>query len=203
TSPGDQTSGEGSAIALQIAAVAARTFSATGLPTGLTIGPTTGLISGTIDRRGEGSSTVTITASDGTVSTDISFVWTVLDTTPPPPAPRPAGQNNNEGDPLTPLQIVAVDADSFSAAGLPAGLTIDPATGLISGTVGPHADGTYTVTVTAYDGPAGALVSSSVQFTWVVNDTTPPDLPRPADQTNNEGDAIAGVPRAAGGAGGF
>jgi hypothetical protein len=53
---------------------------------------------------------------------------------------------------------------SYSAAGLPAGLSVNSATGLISGT--PSTAGTYNVTVTARDG-SGA--SGSTAFTWTVN----------------------------------
>jgi O-glycosyl hydrolase len=53
---------------------------------------------------------------------------------------------------------------SYSAAGLPAGLSISPSTGLISGT--PTTAGTSTVTVTATDG-TGA--SGSATFTWTVS----------------------------------
>jgi PKD repeat protein/N-acetylneuraminic acid mutarotase len=47
---------------------------------------------------------------------------------------NPGTQNNNEGDVVS-LQIQANGANTYSASGLPPTLTIDPATGLISGTV--------------------------------------------------------------------
>jgi O-glycosyl hydrolase len=66
------------------------------------------------------------------------------------------------------VQVQAADSASgqtlsYSAAGLPAGLSISPSTGLISGT--PTTAGTYTVTVTATDG-TGA--SGSAAFTWTI-----------------------------------
>jgi O-glycosyl hydrolase len=69
------------------------------------------------------------------------------------------------------LQVHATDSGtgqtlSYSAAGLPAGLSIAPGTGLISGT--PTTAGTSTVTVTATDG-TGA--SGSATFTWTISGT--------------------------------
>jgi Cellulose binding domain/Putative Ig domain len=66
------------------------------------------------------------------------------------------------------VQIHASDSASgqtlvYGASGLPAGLSVNSGTGLISGT--PTTAGTYTVTVTVTDG-TGA--SGSATFTWVV-----------------------------------
>lgn len=67
------------------------------------------------------------------------------------------------------LQIQASDSVSsqvltYTAAGLPSGLSIDKSTGLISGTVNDVPE-TYSVTVTVADTTG---VSSSVTFTWDV-----------------------------------
>lgn len=72
-----------------------------------------------------------------------------------------------------------IDGDNltFSATGLPPGLLIDPATGLITGTLdkhasqgGPGSNGIYTVTVKATD-PDGTDVSQS--FTYTVTNPVP------------------------------
>jgi subtilase family serine protease len=70
------------------------------------------------------------------------------------------------------LQIHATDSAAgqtltYAAAGLPTGLSVNSATGLISGT--PTAAGTFTVTVTAKD-TTGAIGSAS--FTWTVGTST-------------------------------
>jgi hypothetical protein len=81
---------------------------------------------------------------------------------------NPGAQTSTAGTAAS-LQIAASDSASgqtltYSATGLPAGLSIAPSTGLISGT--PSAAGTSTVTAKATD-TTGA--SGSATFTWSVN----------------------------------
>ncbi|MEA1834546.1 Ig-like domain-containing protein [Methylobacterium durans] len=83
------------------------------------------------------------------------------------------------GDPDTDpgvAQGASGDRLTFSAAGLPPGLAIDPATGLISGTLPPNASATpgYAVTVTATDRD-GASVSRG--FTWHIDNGAPVATP--------------------------
>jgi hypothetical protein len=76
---------------------------------------------------------------------------------------------------------------TYQAVGLPDGLSVNPSTGLISGTIanGAAATGLFAVTVTANDGSN----SSSQQFTWTVN---PYVAMQPlADQSNSEGDTVS------------
>jgi hypothetical protein len=80
---------------------------------------------------------------------------------------NPGSQTGTVGTAAS-LQIAASDsagrALTYSTTGLPAGLSIDPGTGLIAGT--PSAAGTSTVTVTAGDS-TGA--SGSASFSWTVS----------------------------------
>ena len=81
---------------------------------------------------------------------------------------NPGAQTSTVGTAAS-LQITASDSASgqtltYSATGLPAGLSINSASGLISGT--PTTAGTYSVTATAKD-TTGA--SGSASFTWTVN----------------------------------
>ncbi len=66
------------------------------------------------------------------------------------------------------LPLTASDPDgdglTYGATGLPAGLTINTATGLISGTLSPASAGSHQVTATASDGS----LSASQTFTWTV-----------------------------------
>jgi hypothetical protein len=183
---GDQANDEGAVISLATNPddADAGSITATGLPPGLNINANTGVISGTIDPRGAGTYTVVLKAADGNISGSTTFTWTVNDTTPPA-ITNPGTENSNEGASIH-LAIQAEDADSFSASGLPTGLSINPSTGVISGTIGSYAAGSYTVTITATDNGNTA----SIKFTWNVADTTPPTLINPGHQTNNQGDSV-------------
>jgi hypothetical protein len=79
----------------------------------------------------------------------------------------PGPQQHPEGDTVT-LAIGATDPDgdalTYSAAGLPDGLAIDPATGVISGTLSAASAGSHAVTVGVTD---GALIAQT-SFTWQV-----------------------------------
>jgi subtilase family serine protease len=83
---------------------------------------------------------------------------------------NPGSQTGTVGTAVS-LQINATDSASgqtltYSATGLPAGLSINSSTGLISGT--PTTTGTSNVTVSAAD-TTGA--SGSASFTWTINST--------------------------------
>ncbi|MBV9381693.1 MAG: cellulose binding domain-containing protein, partial [Streptosporangiaceae bacterium] len=84
---------------------------------------------------------------------------------------NPGSQTSTVGSAAS-VQIHASDSAAgqtltYSATGLPAGLSISPSTGLISGT--PSSAGTSSVTVTATDG-TGA--SGSAAFTWTVSSSS-------------------------------
>ena len=86
------------------------------------------------------------------------------------------------------LAIQASDADddalSYSASGLPAGLSIN-SSGVISGTL--TTAGNYTVTVTVDDGED----SVSTSFSWSVTDpNTPPTINNPGAQAHETGDSV-------------
>ena len=61
-----------------------------------------------------------------------------------------------------------LDTLTYEATGLPAGVSIDASTGVISGTLGFSSAGTHNVTITVRD---GATVDDSDTFTWTVTNT--------------------------------
>ncbi len=194
TAPAEQTSSEGDAVSLQISASALSgtlSYSAIGLPTGLSIDSATGLISGTIAAGAAADGPyylVTVVASNGTVADSQSFYWTVN--------PRVAvtaieDKLNVEGDTVS-LQVTASEPGatlSYSATGLPTGVSIDSATGLISGTVGTGVSGSFDTIVTVSDG----TYSSEIAFGWTIHhaNNTAPTLTNPGLESNVVGDSVS------------
>ena len=141
------------------------TFSATGLPPGLSISATWPVIAGS--PRTAGVYQVTVTVSDGALTTSRSFAWTITNTaTQAPTLVQPPNQTSTVNDNVS-LSLSAGGAGGqvlkYSATGLPPGLSINAGTGLISGV--PNTAGTYQVTATVSDG----TLSTSRSFSWVVN----------------------------------
>jgi hypothetical protein len=169
------------------------TYSATGLPAGLTINKTTGVISGKVTGAAQAySATVTATDSKGG-GASTSFTWnvSVLSLT------NPGTQNSAVGDAVSLATsasgLPSGDTWTYSATGLPAGLSINKTTGVISGTVTGSAEA-YSVTVTASDGHGGTI---SQTFNWNVSALS---LSNPGDQYNARGDTVALSPIQGGGA---
>ena len=170
TNPGAQTSYATLAIAgLQLSVTAGQpplTWSFTGLPPGLT-GSTGGYVTGTPTDPGTTRTyTVTATVTDRLSRTDSAqFSWTIVTM---PVLTNPGNQRTYSGKPASLTMVVTGDPSPFtwSATGLPTGLSIDPATGVISGTPIATSRTVATVTVTARD--AATRTTRPVSFTWTV-----------------------------------
>gem|GEM_PF-337924 len=188
TNPGLQTGVEEDIISLQINATDpdadGMTYSALMLPTGLSIDSATGLISGTIATGASDNSpyTVEVTVTDDgspSESTMVSFIWNVTDVpvNQAPVVTNPGLQTSVEGDEIS-LQINATDPDAdgitYAALMLPTGLSIDSATGLISGTIatGASDNSPYTVEVTVTD-DGNPEESSTITLTWNITNQAP------------------------------
>ena len=140
-----------------------------------------------------GENNITVTASDGTDSAAQSFKVTVTEKpNGPPQLTRPENQSAAEGDEVS-LPVVASDPDegdtlTYEATGLPAGLSIAPDTGEISGTIesGAAQQDPYTVEVTVSDGTDSATESFQFEVTEPA-DTEAPAIPTSLTATPSEG----------------
>jgi hypothetical protein len=98
TNPHDQTSTEGDVISLGIEASDTGSnplsYSADGLPPGLAIDPDTGVIGGTVAAGSAGAHNASVHVYDGSLTTTVSFTWTVSS---PPPSNPPDGDINDDG----------------------------------------------------------------------------------------------------------
>lgn len=107
-------------------------FATSGLPSGLTLNASTGLISGA--PLVAGTSTLTISAANDQGTGNGILTLTIVDTSSPPVITSQTSASATVGESFN-FQITASnDPDSFSATGLPAGLSLSVTTGVISGT---------------------------------------------------------------------
>ena len=210
---------EGDNINLQVSASGGDgplSYQATGLPTGLSINSSNGLISGIISSGAAALSpfAVTVTVDDNDTTTSdaqsTSFNWTVTD----PNAPIAivlngiSNQLSSEGG-VASLQVSASGGNgalNYQASGLPAGLSINASTGLISGTIaaGAYSGSPYSVSVTVDDSDLDNTDIQTTGFTWTIND---PNSPIPivvtsiGNRQNDEGDNVSYQVVASGGNG--
>ena len=142
-----------------------------------------GTITYTPNANFNGTDTVVYTIDDGEGGTSNATV--TITVVPVNDAPQTVGlpdlvDGNNEAI-IVGLASAFSDAEdatlSFSATGLPDGLSIDPATGQVTGTTtatastgGPGGNGIYTVTIEATDSDG---LNVSTTFTWTINNQPP------------------------------
>jgi hypothetical protein len=92
----------------------------------------------------------------------------------PPSLINPGNRTNVAGTAIAPLQLQGADPYgepvSYTASGLPAGLTLQQSTGLITGTA--TTPGVFAVTATVRDGAVPALVDAKT-FTWTITSPEP------------------------------
>ncbi|MGW6710570.1 putative Ig domain-containing protein, partial [Streptomyces sp. NPDC054956] len=143
------------------------TWSATGLPAGLAISSSTGTITGTPTTAGTSNVTVTATDSAGK-SGSAAFSWTVAPVTGTAPAlQNPGNQVVYIGRPVSlALQVTGgTKPYSFKATGLPAGLSLDAATGVVTGSPTTWGFVGSTLTVTDAAGRSSSVgVTGNVYF---------------------------------------
>ena len=173
-------------------------YTAIGLPPGLAINNLSGLITGTIAPTAVGVAKaasfgipqtydVLVTAEDGTYVNTQDIPWTILD---PVSIASIADQTTSKGATVS-LTPSATDAAAgtltFSAVGLPAGLSLNASSGAITGTVAPGtaAGSPYFVLLSATDG----IYTGAQDILWNVTD--PVSLAPVADQTTSEGASVS------------
>jgi len=116
------------------------------------------------------SETPTETASPSPTPTETP---TATPTVVPNSAPNvtPLAQQNSVVGQVISLQVVATDPENtsltYTATGLPPGLTLNPLTGLITGTLTALSEGTHTVIITVTDA-GNPAASTQITFTWLV-----------------------------------
>ena len=155
------------------------TWSATGMPPGLTI-DSSGTISGIPTAAGTFTPTITVTdLFDATASHGYTIV---ISGTPVIMSGGLPSSTVNQPYNFTVLAGGGTGALTWSASGLPAGVTINPSSGLISGT--PTVTGPYTVTINLSDS-LGATAAPAT-FSFSINDV-------PSINTSSLPDAVQGA----------
>ena len=143
------------------------------LPAGLSLDPATGQISGTPTTPGTVEFTVRVTGSDGLSSTRDLYITVDDEGEPPPSSSPPAITTDTLPDGVVGIryatQLGAAGGTlpytwSVSAGALPSGLSLDTATGQITGTPNTQGTAQFTVQVTGDDG-----LSSTREFSLTVS----------------------------------
>ncbi len=175
----------GTAFSYQIAASNSPTsYGASGLPSGLSVNTSTGLISGTPTASGTSSVTLTATNSGGSGHTALTLT-VASSTSSPPGIYSPANATGKVGTAFS-YQIGATNSPtSYSAPGLPAGLSINTSTGLISGT--PSGAGTTKVIVGATNGGGTGYIILTITIASATSTTPEISSPTTARATAGTG----------------
>jgi hypothetical protein len=146
TSPLTASGTVGVAFSYQITASNNPTsFNATGLPAALSVNTTTGVISGTPTAAGSFSVTVSATNATGTGSAALAL--TIGQAQSAPVITSSLTASGTVGVAFSYQITASNNPTSFNATGLPAGLSVNTTTGVISGA--PTAAGSFSVTVSA------------------------------------------------------
>lgn len=149
----------------------ATAYSGSTLPSGLSLDTNTGVITGAPSASGSASLSIGASNSSGSDSKTLTLT---INPAPPPNTPVITSGTAATGKTNSPFsfQITATgvtSAASVTATGLPANLTLNSATGLISGT--PASNGSFEVNLTLTDN--GNTVIGTLQLTF----TSDPNFP--------------------------
>ncbi|RDV45445.1 hypothetical protein DOE76_06315 [Leifsonia sp. ku-ls] len=149
-------------------------FVAAGLPDGTTIDAATGAVTGTPTTAGTFPLTITVTDSEGR-GASATAVIAVSDPLVVTTAAPPAGTVGTAFDSTFVAVGGGVGPYAYSATGLPDGLTIDAATGAVTGTPTTAGQSTVTIVATDVDGrTASATVDLVIAEPLVLDLGAPP-----------------------------
>ncbi len=169
-------------------------FSATNLPAGLSLNPTTGVISGIVNATGTFAVPISATNAAGTGNAVLTIIASNL-------GPTVAGSAEVAGNVGLPLsyEISTIEpypfpytgsynpAVTYSAVGLPPGLTLNTATGFVTGT--PSLAGSFPVLITA----ANSGGTSQADVTFVIGSATATQSPPVFTAVNAAASAAVGI----------
>lgn len=138
------------------------------LPAGVTLNASTGVISGTPTTAGTANFTVQV-ADSGSPALTAQAALSITIAPPPLSITTTTLANGavNESYSATVAATGGTPSYSWSATGLPTGLSINAGTGAITGT--PSASGSFTVNVTVTDSTMPTAMTTSKQFTVTIN----------------------------------
>ena len=165
------------------------------LPAWLTFDSESHTLSGTPDDADTPATlTISITASDGTLSSSATFTISVPESNQRPPKPEVTDQTATTGRPFSYQvpEVIDPDRDSLTYQAflgqamnpLPLWLTFDAATRTISGTSRPAHVGTMSILVDVSDGSLSASATFTLEV--VLGANRPPTAPMLTDQTATE-----------------
>ncbi|MFM8982031.1 MAG: putative Ig domain-containing protein, partial [Spartobacteria bacterium] len=158
-------------------------YNATGLPAGLAFNSTTGLLSGNATTAGSYPATIRAINADHSVEADLVIVVQPAG----PTIPSAATANGTAGLPFASTLSASGGTPTYSASGLPTGLTLNATTGAITGT--PAFAGNYSVAISATtaNGTATGTLNLSLrdELAFVQGGTLPP-------ASGLSGNAVAG-----------
>ena len=196
-SPGNQTVQRGAVVSLNASTLrsggtAGYTFAASGLPTWLTINASTGVISGTAPAGANSTTTgikLSVTDASGVTASSAAFTWNVTNLA-----------SSFTDTTSTDNTAVSVDLDNYTtggtgpytyaASGLPAWLSLNGSTGVISGT-SPNLTNASTktanITVTVTDSKGASITLTGIN--WYNTDLT---WSVPATINTTQGQSLTG-----------